>query len=202
MGSTLKMRHSPMTLVELGSKDQESGYWNVIIETPKGCRNKFDYEPESGSFMLSKVLPSGMAFPYDFGFVPSTLAADGDPVDVLVLMDEPAFPGCRVTCRLIGVIEGEQTEEDGTTHRNDRLLAVATTSHDHREIESLKDLDKKLLDEIEHFFVTYHDTEASVFKALGRYGPHRAKRLATQGTKLYRRKHRGSKTARRNGKRC
>ncbi len=66
----------------------------VVIETPKGSRNKFAFNTEARVFELKKVLPAGMAFPYDFGFVPSTKADDGDPVDVLVLMDEPAFPGC------------------------------------------------------------------------------------------------------------
>ena len=80
----------------------------VMIETPKGRRNKFAFNPNEHIFELQKVLPSGMAFPYDFGFVPSTKADDGDPIDVMVLMDEPAFPGCALTCRPIGVIEGEQ----------------------------------------------------------------------------------------------
>jgi hypothetical protein len=77
----------------------------VIIETPKGSRNKYAFDPEERIFALKKVLPAGMAFPYDFGFVPSTRGGDGDPLDVLVLMDEPAFPGCKITCRVIGVIE-------------------------------------------------------------------------------------------------
>src|SRR5271154_6416335 len=80
----------------------------VIVETPKGSRNKYAFDQEDRIFGLKKVLPAGMTFPYDFGFVPSTLADDGDPVDVLVLMDEPAFPGCLLECRLIGVIQGEQ----------------------------------------------------------------------------------------------
>ena len=73
---------------------------NVIIETPKGSQNKYTYEPRFGAFILGGVLPAGAVFPFDFGFVPSTLAADGDPVDVLVLMDAPAFTGCLVRCRL------------------------------------------------------------------------------------------------------
>src|SRR5882762_87013 len=81
----------------------------VVIETPKGSRNKFAFDPDQHVFELKKVLPTGMAFPYDFGFVPSTEAEDGDPIDVLVLMDEPAFPGCVLKCRTIGVIEGEQS---------------------------------------------------------------------------------------------
>ena len=80
----------------------------VVIETPKGSRNKYAFDPEEKVFGLKKVLPAGMAFPYDFGFIPSTLGEDGDPVDVLVLMDEPAFTGCVLKCRIIGIIEGEQ----------------------------------------------------------------------------------------------
>src|SRR5215469_4470994 len=81
---------------------------NVIVETPKGSRNKFAFDEKRKIFQLKKVLPVGMAFPYDFGFVPSTMAEDGDPTDVLVLMDEPAFPGCLLYCRVIGIIEGKE----------------------------------------------------------------------------------------------
>src|SRR5258708_4996593 len=84
------------------------GILQVIIETPKGSRNKFAFDPKQRIFTLKKVLPAGMDFPYDFGFLPQTIAPDGDPFDVLVLMDEPAFPGCAVSARLIGIIEGEQ----------------------------------------------------------------------------------------------
>jgi inorganic pyrophosphatase len=84
-----------------------------LVETPKGSRNKYAFDPDQRIFELKKVLPAGMAFPYDFGFVPSTVAEDGDPVDVLVLMDEPAFPGCLLRCRLIGIIEGEQGKKKG-----------------------------------------------------------------------------------------
>jgi inorganic pyrophosphatase len=95
----------------------------VIVETPRGCRNKFAYDPEQSIFALKTVLPAGMVFPYDFGFLPSTLAPDGDPIDGLLLMDEPAFSGCAVKARLVGVIEGKQVDGKTTT-RNDRLVAV------------------------------------------------------------------------------
>ena len=85
-----------------------NGKIQVVIETPKGSRNKYSFDPELRIFSLKKVLPAGMTFPYDFGFVPSTKAEDGDPTDVLVLMDEPAFPGCLLKCRIIGIIEGQQ----------------------------------------------------------------------------------------------
>jgi inorganic pyrophosphatase len=98
----------------------------VVIETPKGSPNKLTFEPRYGTFVLKGVLPVGAVFPFDIGFVPSTRAEDGDPLDILVLMDAPVFPGCIVPSRLVGVIEAEQTE-DGKTERNDRLLAVAAS---------------------------------------------------------------------------
>ena len=85
----------------------------VVIETPAGSRNKYRYDEERGLFLLHKLLPLGTTFPFDFGFVPGTLAEDGDPVDVLVLSAEPLFQGCRVPVRLLGVIEAEQTEKGG-----------------------------------------------------------------------------------------
>src|SRR5882762_3397976 len=96
----------------------------AIIETPKGCRNKFDYDPDSGLFKLGGLLPEGMMFPFDFGFIPSTLGGDGDPLDIMVLMDAPAHVGCLIDIRIIGVIEAKQTE-NGKNVTNDRLLAVA-----------------------------------------------------------------------------
>src|ERR1700686_915727 len=93
------------TILKPFNKQDESSI-QVVIETPKGCRNKYAFDPKLRSFKLSRVLPDGMVFPYDFGFVPSTLAEDGDPIDVLLLMDAPAFPGCVVDSRLIGGMEG------------------------------------------------------------------------------------------------
>jgi inorganic pyrophosphatase len=85
-----------------GRSTPKTGSIEVVIETPKGSRNKFKYDPISHRFKLSKVLPEGMVFPHDFGFVPNTKGPDGDPIDVLVLVDEPTFPGCSLECRLIG----------------------------------------------------------------------------------------------------
>jgi inorganic pyrophosphatase len=106
----------------------------VIIETPKGSRNKYAFDPEERIFALKKVLPAGMAFPYDFGFVPSTKGGDGDPLDVLVLMDEPAFAGCKLSCRVVGVIEGEQGDKK-QTERNDRVVAVEDGNHSYSHVK-------------------------------------------------------------------
>jgi inorganic pyrophosphatase len=145
----------------------------VVIETPKGKRNKFSFDEELGVFRLKKVLPAGSSFPYDFGYVPQTRADDGDPLDVLVLMDESAYPGCVVEARLIGVLEAEQIEE-GKRTRNDRLIAVASESHDHSNLNSLRDLSRELLQEIEHFFRSYNEMAGKEFKVLATRGPKRA----------------------------
>jgi inorganic pyrophosphatase len=89
--------------------DEKTGALNVVVETPKGRRNKFKFDERLELFTLTKVLPSGAVFPFDFGYVPATKGEDGDPLDVLLLMDEPVFVGCLVAARLVGVIEVEQT---------------------------------------------------------------------------------------------
>src|ERR1700756_2661221 len=132
----------PTRLVSF-DKDLQSRI-QVIIETPKGSRNKFAFDPEQKVFQLMKVLPAGMAFPYDFGFIPSTKAEDGDPVDVLVLMDEPAFPGCLLKCRIVGVIEGEQGKKK-QKERNDRIVAVEQANHSYSQIKHIRELGKKFV---------------------------------------------------------
>jgi inorganic pyrophosphatase len=168
---------------------------NVVIETPKGSRNKYNYDEKLGLFKLGGVLPSGASFPYDFGFVPSTLGGDGDPLDVLVLMDEPAFAGCLVRTRLAGVVEAEQTERDGETTRNDRLIGVAADSRLHTRVRTLEDLGPTLLEEIEHFFVSYNQVKGKVFKPLGRFGPGRALELVEEGMRRFRRPKKKQKRA-------
>jgi inorganic pyrophosphatase len=141
----------------------------VIIETPKGSRNKFKYDPDSRMFKLSKVLPEGMVFPYDFGFVPSTKGDDGDPVDVLVLMDEPTFPGCLLECKLVGVLEAEQ-EERKIKKRNPRLIAVAKQSLLYSQVTHLRDINTAVLKQIEAFFINYQKVRDVEFSILARRG--------------------------------
>jgi inorganic pyrophosphatase len=162
--------------------DDDEGTIQVIIETPKGSPNKFAFDPKQRIFALKKVLPAGMVFPYDFGFLPQTLAPDGDPIDVLLLMDEPAFPGCAVSARLIGVIEGEQL--DGKKRiRNDRLLAVAVANHTYAYLKKLKDLPGQMLRELQDFFVNYHRLEGKEYKLLGCKGTQAALTLIKKAKK-------------------
>ena len=131
-------RHTILSEVApFGEKDDEL---RVVIETPKGSRNKFDYDPDVIALQLGTVLPEGMVFPYDFGFVPSTLGEDRDRLDVLILMDAPVVPGCIVRAKHLGAIEAMQKDKGEKWTRNDRLLAVATHAQTHQDLKSLKDL--------------------------------------------------------------
>jgi inorganic pyrophosphatase len=153
---------------------------NVIVETPAGCRNKFKFDEATGLFMLHKLLPVGAAFPFDFGFIPRTAGEDGDPLDIMLLDEEPTFAGCLVTARLLGVIEAKQTEK-GRTIRNDRLLGVAETPKIRPAARTLSDVPSKLLDQVEHFFVAYNEAEGRRFQPLARRGPRVAAALIESG---------------------
>jgi len=125
----------------------------VVVETPQGRRGKYKFDQQGHFFRISKLLPAGSVFPYDFGFIPGTKAEDGDPIDVLLLMEEPTFPGCVTEARLIGVIEAEQTEDGAKQpERNDRLVAVATSSIEHRDLHTLREMKPELLKQLEAFF--------------------------------------------------
>jgi len=164
--------------------DPESGLYQVIIETPKGSRNKYAYDDKRALFSLRSVLPAGASFPFDFGFLPSTLGQDGDPLDVLLLLEEPAFPGCLVLARLIGVLTVSQSK-DGRTLRNDRFLAVSALSKTHQSLQNIRDLDAHLLGQIEHFFKSYVEEKGQQFEVIGRHGPKKAADLVQAGGKLF-----------------
>ena len=167
----------------------EKGRLQAVIEAPRGSANKLKFDPKRGVFTLHNVLPLGVAFPFDFGFVPGTLGEDGDPLDVLVLMDEPVFPGVVVPCRLIGVIEARQRPKDAPragAARNDRLIAVADKSHRHGDVRSLADLGDGMLAEIERFFVFYNDQKGVRFEPIGRAGKSAARRLIEAGRRAAR----------------
>ncbi len=157
--------------------DEDQQLVNVVVETPKGGRTKFKYDEELAVFEVARLLPKGMVFPFDFGFVPQTKADDGDPLDVLILMEEPMFPGCLLKARIIGVLEAEQTEE-GETHRNDRIIAVGASSIDFADVKNIEDLPRTSLEQIEEFFITYNRQFGKEMRFLDRKGPSAAwKRL-------------------------
>lgn len=143
---------------------------NAIVETPKGSRNKYAYDDKTDIIKLKKALPAGMVFPFDFGFIPSTIAEDGDPMDILVLTDAPTFPGCLVESKVLGIIKVEN-EEDGEKVRNDRVIAVQIDSRLYSSANNIDDLPEGLIKEIVNFFESYRRASEDHFKSLGNDGP-------------------------------
>lgn len=164
--------------------DKKTFECRAVVETPKGRRNKFDYDASLQAFRLGGLLAEGLSFPFDFGFVPSTLAEDGDPVDVMILMDEPAHVGCILDVRVIGVIEAEQTE-GAKTVPNHRLVAVAVHSYNHQHIKSVSEVNKPIIDQVEDFFIAYNKSRGKKFRVLGIHGPKRSIKLLQQGIDAY-----------------
>ena len=166
--------------------DSKARQCRVIIETLKDGRSKFSYDPESGLFELKTLLPDGLCFPFDFGFIPSTKAPDGDPLDVMVLMDESTHVGCLMDVRLVGVIEATQSEK-GKTTRNDRLLAIAIHSHSPDYVKTIDDIGEARLTNIGGFFVTYNKLRGKKFKVNRTAGPPRAVELVQQANAVWQR---------------
>lgn len=136
----------------------------VVIETPKESRLKFKLDKATGLYKVDRVLPKGQRFPFNFGFIPQTEAADGDPTDVVLVIDEILFPGCSVDCWLLGVVNAEQSEK-GKTYRNDRILAVSIKDPD--APKGLDELERHFIGNVERFFASYHEAEGNRFKVLG-----------------------------------
>lgn len=165
-----------MNVLEIKPYDRSLAALNVIIETPRGSRNKFKFDAEKKILLLKRILPAGMAFPFDFGFVPSTLADDGDPLDVMLLTEAPVPAGTLCIARPVGAISAEQTEK-GKTVRNDRIVAVNEPSQDFAKIKTIQDINSQILKEFEMFFVNYHSLQGRTFKVLNVRGPSQARKL-------------------------
>jgi inorganic pyrophosphatase len=126
----------------------------VVVEIPMRSRNKYELDKSSGLLRLDRVLYSAVFYPGDYGFVPRTLYLDGDPLDVLVYVNEPTFPGCQIDVRPIGVLRMVDKDEP-----DDKILAVPAADPFHREIFDIADLPQHYLLEVEHFFRVYKDLE-------------------------------------------
>jgi inorganic pyrophosphatase len=145
----------------------EDGTLRAVVETPRGSRHKYAWNEGLHAFEHRATLGSGLVWPYDYGFIPRTKAGDGDPLDVLVLMDEPAFPGCVLQVRIIGAFEVEKNGEG-----NDRYVACLLPS---KEIslstdgyETLDDLPEQLLAQLENFLTTYSEQRGNEVRVCGR----------------------------------
>jgi inorganic pyrophosphatase len=172
-------------LETLPARDRSTRLLQVIVDTPRNSRIKFKFDVEKHCYTISHILPGGAVFPFDFGSIPRTLAEDGDPMDVLVLIEEPTFAGCLVPVRLLGALEAEQTVE-GKTGRNDRLIGAAAESRAYAAWKALSDMPDRLLGEIERFFVSYNEERGRIFRVLRRSGRRRAETLIEQGERRFR----------------
>jgi len=135
----------------------------AIIETPKGSGFKYDFDPDLGYFKLKKVMPAGLVFPFDFGYIPGTIGEDGDPIDVMVISELQSFTGCAVDCRIIGGIMASQQERNGERIRNDRIIAIPLVSVQYGKVKKLSDLPEGITDQIENFFKNYNEQAGKVF---------------------------------------
>jgi inorganic pyrophosphatase len=154
---------------------------HVIVESPRGSNLKLKYEPEFGAFTLSRTLINGLTFPYDWGFVPCTRGADGDPLDAMVLWDESSVPGLLLSCRVIGALGVEQNSKrrPGQRERNDRLFVVPTAAPRASELQDIRNLPSRLKEELESFFLTSTAFEHKDLKFLGWSGAHDAREIIT-----------------------
>jgi inorganic pyrophosphatase len=158
-----------------------------IVESPMGSPTKFKYDPETKTFVLGHPLLKGLTYPYDWGFIPSTQAEDGDPLDVMILHDTPSFAGLVIPSQIIGVLEIEQ--HDGKDReRNDRLFAVPVKSHRQDELNHVDDLSKRLRKELEKFFTATAALDDKELSFLGWKGPREALALIDAAMKRFEKK--------------
>lgn len=160
--------------------DRDALTCRAVVETPAGSRAKFTFDEDSGLYRLGKMLPAGLAFPLDFGFVPSTLGGDGDPLDILILSEAELPVGCLADVRLLGAIEVEQWSEGEDKVRNDRLIARLAESRAFAEVASLGQLGQAFADELDSFFRTYKTLRGQRYEVLATGGPARAADLIEQ----------------------
>ena len=134
----------------------------AVVEIPTGSRNKYELDKESGMLRLDRVLYSAVHYPGDYGFIPRTLAEDGDPCDVLVMLNEPTFPGCQIDVRPIGVLRMLDRGDP-----DDKILGVPCHDPFYEEIFDIADVPQHYLKEVEHFFHIYKDLEGRRVQMIG-----------------------------------
>lgn len=161
-----------------------NGGLNVVVESPAGSTNKLKWDAKMETFALSRPLPLGVAYPHDWGFIPSTLGPDGDPIDVLVLSEGTTFPGLLLQVRPIGVMRLEQNAKGGGRERNDRIIAVVANGPRHEDVRSVDELSPRVLLELEQFFLHIVFFEKKDATLLGWSGPGEAWDLINQNLKV------------------
>ncbi|TCT25613.1 inorganic pyrophosphatase [Melghiribacillus thermohalophilus] len=152
----------------------------VFVEIPTGSQNKYEFDKEKGVFKLDRVLYSPQFYPAEYGYIDETLALDGDPLDALVLVTNPTFPGCVIEARVIGFLNMIDSGEE-----DQKLLAVPTEDPRFNDVQTLDDIPKHKLDEIAHFFQTYKDLQGKKTEIGDWEGPEAAAKLIDECVKRY-----------------
>jgi inorganic pyrophosphatase len=144
------------------------GSVHVVVECPRGSTVKLKYDAGLNAFTLSRPLVDGLSYPFDWGFVPSTRASDGDPVDAMILWDRTTFPGVVIACRLIGLLAVEQNSKQrpGTRERNDRVIAVPLSAPKFNALKEVRDVESRVREELEAFFAASVAFEGKDLKIL------------------------------------
>ena len=156
---------------------------DVVIETPKGSKYKYKFDEEQNRFRVKKILPTGLAFPYDFGFIPGTKGDDGDPLDVMIFAEDSYLPGSVIECEIIGAIKAKQTS-DGETVRNDRIMGVPVMIMKKDKEMALEDFSKDKIRELENFFIYYNKMEEKEFKPLGILSAEETWKIVKEGSEV------------------
>ncbi|MGI8916398.1 MAG: inorganic diphosphatase [Chloroflexota bacterium] len=168
----------PTDLITLPIGEHAPEIVHAVIEIPLGSRNKYEYRPDLGVIMRDRVLSAAVRYPTDYGFIPSTMTDDGDPLDILVAAYDPAFPGCVLLARPLGVLD--MTDEKG---RDYKIFAVPADDPRFAEVTSLDDLPSHILREVEHFFAVYKQLEEKQVEVYGWQGLERAHELIRKYTR-------------------
>ncbi|BDA39823.1 inorganic diphosphatase [Candidatus Atelocyanobacterium thalassae] len=140
----------------------KSGLVNILVEIPAGSKNKYEFDKNMQSFTLDRALHTSVHYPYDYGFIPNTVAENGDPLDAMVIMDQPTFPGCVIASRPIGMLE----IVDGKEY-DQKILCIPDRDIRYTYVKSLNDINVHRLNEIAEFFRTYQNLEKKTIKILG-----------------------------------
>jgi inorganic pyrophosphatase len=159
------------------------GLFHVVVETPRCARVKLAYDPDLECFVMSHALMLGLEYPYDWGFLPSTLGEDGYPLDALVMHDAPTSPGLVLRCRVAGALKVKETTSEGHVRRNDRFIVVPNHDHRAQDLDDVRDLPKAVKSEIKQFFEARVATEDKTLEFLGWAGPKEAMKLMAEGEK-------------------
>lgn len=156
------------------------GLINVLVEIAAGSKNKYEFDKDMNAFALDRVLYSSVQYPYDYGFIPNTLGDDGDPLDGMVIMDEPTFPGCVIAARPIGYLEMIDSGD-----RDEKILCVPDQDPRFTHVTSLSNIAQHRLDEIAEFFLTYKNLQKKKVEILGWQDVDKVKALVDQGIAAY-----------------